>query len=211
MTPEVLEKAQIIKDVFQWTPRLVLVPYHCTLDQMIQSIDLNKIKWLQKADTYHHESSNKNLWNNWKPFEIGEKPQWWWMIVDAITNPIPDPDISWKMNHYKQTKALLKKIQDQNLTPLSTARKYLSLMILSLGENNPIDQKTWTILNAESLKEWNFLAGGSWRDGGVGLFCWNSVYSADSLRLRSVVGGLCGKRSILDAYYFPLYDFFRKI
>jgi len=53
---------------------------------------------------------------------------------------------------------------------INDARTYLALMMCSLQAGKPIDQETWTVLNAKNLTESSLVAGGYWNRDQVYLF-----------------------------------------
>jgi len=175
LTPEVLTKALKLEK-----PTLLLVP-PVSRQAMVAAINKHPIS-RQKNDTNTYELDSDDLWNGGKQ----EEKNWRIMVVEGVQEVAKDSKITKeRARNDTMTDAYIKKYAAQKLDVINDARTYLTLMMSSLQADEPIDQKTWTVLNGETRKKDALLSYGPWSDGQVNLSSVVPVDENSYLRLRA--------------------------
>lgn len=171
LNAEALEKARKLEE-----PTLIIVPPMSRQD-LVKTIDAHKVKG--QHDTYTYQFDSDYLWSGGK--QENEARSWEVAIVTGVTEVPADTSISGKV--YKRAKAWVNKYAGQKLDTMNDVRTYLTLMMRSLAQGKPIDEKSWTVLNAKNLQEKMFVSSGSWNADRIGLN--RGFLAAEDYELRS--------------------------
>ncbi|MBI4836262.1 MAG: hypothetical protein HY817_03300 [Candidatus Abawacabacteria bacterium] len=139
VTPEILARTKDFR-----ASRLILIP-PISRDAMIQALVK---KFGAALAPYMHNFSDNNLWNNGREEEL----VWQGMIVE--TGKIPfDHKKQHKKSSDTQVIGLLKKYQAMGLSTVSSVRAALSIRLLDLLSDLPLDTLTLVVLNAEQVEK----------------------------------------------------------
>lgn len=125
---------------------------------------------------------DNDLWNGGEP--EGKELSWEVTIVTGVRDIKADKAITG--TNYQRAKEWVKKYSDLGVDVMNDARTYLALVIRSLAAGEPIDKKSWTVLNAKNCTETSLVGYGGWRGGLVYLYN-GPVLDRDRLRLRGSV------------------------
>lgn len=180
LTPEKLALVEKLEGA-----QLVLVPPQSRQD-LVKAINSKAGDHGMKNDVYTYESEDDQLWNNGK----SEKDlRWEVAFVDGRQEVPYNAQLQDGKTAYEQVKALRALHEQNELQILTGARLYLSLMMQGLIAKAPIDQKYWTVLNAEVVAkdEKSLLGGGRWNTDQVSLYYAYPDFSSGNLRLRGAV------------------------
>lgn len=165
--------------------QLVLVPPKSRQD-LVLAFNSKIGEYGLKSAVHIYQLDNDQLWNNGQP----EKLEWTVLFVDGRQNlPFNKGTQTGKTAH-EQVKDLRTLHEKDGVETLASSREYLSLMMQGIISKAPIDEKSWTVLNAEIVaKEPEATIGyGTWNNDRVYL---NSAvaqsYLNDQLRLRATV------------------------
>jgi hypothetical protein len=128
---------------------------------------------------------DNDLWNGGK---YKTENKWEVSIVEGVQDIQPDPEINdGKKTNFQMAKEWLKKLEAQGFDTINDADAYLTLVMKGLAEGKPVDNGSFTILNAKNLTESSLVAGGDWSSTRG---CLDTDYPANirsNLRLRAVV------------------------
>ncbi len=124
-----------------------------------------------------------NLWNGGRDWP--QKGEWEFLIVDG--SPEVKYDRTIKGSNFQRAKAWVEKYAKEGLDVLTGADPYLSLVRQNLLRGVPMDQKTFTVLNAKNLQPGEDLSSGDWVSGEINLATYPPDCKFTILRLRSCI------------------------
>ncbi len=155
LTGEVLRKASRLQE-----PTLLLIS-PTTRQSKIEAINKHPVEG-KGHDVFTSFLEDHDFWNGGKS---QSENTWRVSIVEGAQDVQPDPEINnGQKTNYEMAKAWISKLEKQGLEVMEGADVYLTLMMRSLAEREPIDQKYLTILNAKNLTESSCIAKGCWLD-----------------------------------------------
>jgi len=177
LTPEVLGSALKLQE-----PTLLLVS-PTTRESKFEAINKHPVESQKYA--YPFKLEDNDLWNSGK---YKTENKWRVSIVEGVQDIQPDPEINdGKKTNFQMAKEWLKKLEAQGLDTINDADAYLTLVMKGLAEGKPVDNGSFTILNAKNLTESSLVAGGDWSSARG---CLDTDYPANvrsNLRLRGMV------------------------
>ena len=179
LTPEVLDKALKHKE-----PALLLIP-PTTRKSKVEAIDKYPAKG-QKRDTYLYKLDDNDLWNGGK----SQTENKWRVKIDEGVQDVPQDYkiFACRRNNFLMSKLWVEKYAKEDLDVINDADEYLILMMKRLDEGQPIDPKTWCVINGKNMTKNSLVAYGNWGDIQVGLGYDDPDHGNIYLRLRGSVG-----------------------
>ncbi len=179
LTPEKLALIEKVEEA-----QLILVPPLSRQD-LIQALNSKVGQYGMKHKAMSYGLEYDQLWNNGQP----ESLVWEAVFVDGRQDLPYNEQVQAGKTGHEQVKALRALHEKAGIGTLSGARAYLSLMMQRIVAWAPLDEKYWTVLNAEVVaKDAKALLGyGGWQSNLVRLYYGRAGDRGDSLRLRGAV------------------------